>query len=221
LKTREKILHTSLRLFNEDGEPNVTTVDIANELEISPGNLYYHFRGKELIIEALYDQFDREMVDILAAPVQKNLSMQDAWFYLYVVFEHIYDYRFLYFNITDIMHRYEKIQRRFKRLIKMKQTTTKTICRDLVRHDILQFSTETEQDVLVSQIVLTALYWMNYNLLSDRMARSPEILMHEGVFQITSLISSHLKPDKKQFVDECKSLYDDLIRQAAEKVRAN
>ena len=93
MKTRDRILQTSLELFNLEGEPNVTTVDIANELDISPGNLYYHFKGKEDIIGDLYDRFHNELSDILSAPISQILKPDDAWFYLYIVFEVTYKQR--------------------------------------------------------------------------------------------------------------------------------
>ena len=47
MKTPQKILLISLDLFNSQGEQNVTSVDIALELDISTGNLYYHYKNKE------------------------------------------------------------------------------------------------------------------------------------------------------------------------------
>lgn len=214
MKTKDRILQTSLLLFNEEGEPNVTTVDVANEMGISPGNLYYHFRGKEMIIEDLYDQFDREMTDILTAPIQKTIGMEDSWLYLYVVFEHIYQYRFLYYNLSDVMQRYEKIQRRFKRLLKLKVSTAKALCRDLKSHEVLRETSDSELEVLVNQIVMTVIYWFAFNAISDRHHKKPEILMHEGVFQVMSLLAPHLQENKKEFFYECKDLYLALIKKA-------
>ncbi|WP_309676508.1 TetR/AcrR family transcriptional regulator, partial [Pseudomonas sp.] len=50
MKTRDRILECALQLFNQKGEPNVSTMEVANEMGISPGNLYYHFHGKEPLI---------------------------------------------------------------------------------------------------------------------------------------------------------------------------
>ncbi|WP_135186072.1 TetR/AcrR family transcriptional regulator, partial [Pseudomonas syringae] len=40
MKTRDRILECALTLFNQQGEPNVSTLEIANEMGISPGNQY-------------------------------------------------------------------------------------------------------------------------------------------------------------------------------------
>ena len=53
---REKILQTSQRLFNQKGYEHVTMREIAKELNISPGNLTYHFARKEDILHALVAQ---------------------------------------------------------------------------------------------------------------------------------------------------------------------
>ena len=120
MKTRDKILLRSLSLFNAEGEPHVTTVDIANELNISPGNLYYHFHGKEEIIQELFAAFEIELIDILTAPIEKTLGAKDAWFYLYIVFEHIFNHRYLYRNLNDILQRYPQIAKKFSKLLELK-----------------------------------------------------------------------------------------------------
>ncbi|MEO8411637.1 MAG: TetR/AcrR family transcriptional regulator, partial [Propionivibrio sp.] len=67
-RTRERILEASLRLFNDFGEPNVTTTVIADDLNISPGNLYYHFHNKDEIVEAIFAGFEQEIDEILTVP---------------------------------------------------------------------------------------------------------------------------------------------------------
>ena len=67
-RTRERILDLSLRLFNDFGEPNVNTTLIAEQMAISPGNLYYHFKNKDDIIESIFQQFERELDKLLAVP---------------------------------------------------------------------------------------------------------------------------------------------------------
>src|SRR5574337_54401 len=94
-RTRERILERSLRLFNDLGEPNVTTSAIAVEMNISPGNLYYHFRNKDDIVDALFEQFEREIDPLLQAPLRRDNHFEDAWLFLHLLFETIWRYRFV------------------------------------------------------------------------------------------------------------------------------
>ena len=67
-RTRERILETALALFNRHGEPSVTTAHVADEMNISPGNLYYHFRNKDEIIGELYAAYESEVLPLFGVP---------------------------------------------------------------------------------------------------------------------------------------------------------
>lgn len=67
-------------LFNSIGEPNVTTLLISDELDISPGNLYYHFKSKGDIVGELFASYEHEMHDLLAVPEDATISLDQQSF---------------------------------------------------------------------------------------------------------------------------------------------
>ena len=74
-RTAERILATTLELFNRFGEPNVSTTLISAELRISPGNLYYHFPSKDELVNTLFDQYEGRLYQLLAASDDVAASM--------------------------------------------------------------------------------------------------------------------------------------------------
>ena len=52
--TKGTILNTALKLFNSQGLSKVKLRTIANNMGISQGNLNYHFKKREDVIETLY-----------------------------------------------------------------------------------------------------------------------------------------------------------------------
>lgn len=197
-------------MFNEEGEQNVTTVDIAHELDISPGNLYYHFKGKDSIIQSLFDDFEQDMNELCCAKAVRRLNIRDQWFYIYVIFEQIHRYRFLYLNLTDILQRLPNIEKRFKRLITLKQNSVLSITKVLSRHKLIRAS-EYEQQRLAETVTMTLIYWFPYQLLSKQ-TQLTETLIHTGVNQIMSLFGPYLDGNQKEFYHACQELYEYLVQ---------
>src|SRR5438552_18857166 len=87
LKTRDRILEAARTLFNEEGVAAQSAVDIAAALGISPGHLYYHFRGKPEIVVALLEIYEAEIAVVLKAAQDDcagtNATIETFWTHLH------------------------------------------------------------------------------------------------------------------------------------------
>lgn len=61
LSTREQVLRTALHLFTEHGYFNTSVHDIARAAKVSIGSIYHHFKDKEGIAKALFEQLVTRM----------------------------------------------------------------------------------------------------------------------------------------------------------------
>ena len=107
--TKNRILVASLLLFNEHGEPQTTTNEIADEVDISPGNLHYHFRRKELIVAALLDEFRADAGRVLATPDAETATLDDFWVFLHHLLELTAAYRFLFRDLETLTESYPSV----------------------------------------------------------------------------------------------------------------
>ena len=135
MKRKDEILEVSLQMFNEEGEANLSAVDIANEMDISPGNLYYHYKGKAEIVEALFERFESSIKTLLQEAVDQEGALEDLIAIYFVLIEQIYCYRFFYRNLSDLIEKYPDINRRFRRLMKLKHTLNITTIQKLLSQE--------------------------------------------------------------------------------------
>ncbi len=190
MKTRDRILHVSLLLFNSEGEAPQTAVDIANALDISPGNLYYHFKGKDAIIRALFDQFEEEMRIILRGSQGGVASIEDNWLYTYILLEEIYDFRFFYRDLGVLLDRYPDLAVRFRSLVAEKRRTILRILDDLSQLAILAVDPRLKP-ALADQIIMTLTFWLAGDALTAHRHDGPD-LIHRTVFQVMCLIVPYM-----------------------------
>ncbi|WP_394705849.1 TetR/AcrR family transcriptional regulator [uncultured Hyphomonas sp.] len=190
MKTRDRILHVSLLLFNEEGEAQQTAVDISNALGISPGNLYYHFKGKDAIIRALFDAFEEEMRVILRGSRGRVTSIEDNWVYLYIILEEIYDFRFFYRNLGVLLDRYPDLAGRFRTLVAEQRTTIHNVLADLGKADVLAIDPRL-RDALTDQIMMALTFWLEADAM-NRNNLEGAALIHKTVFQVMCLIVPYM-----------------------------
>ena len=211
-RTRERILKVSLALFNHQGETNVTTGHIADELNISPGNLYYHFRNKDEIIHHLFAEFEQEME---LAPNQVSdaaSAMEDMWLYLHLMFERIWAYRFLYRNLDDLLSRDSKLKSHFNIIIGHKREAMIALCHALLAAKAMK-ATDDEIRALAENVLVVATYWLNFEHLHARPKNKleaepdPEKHLSRGVYQVMALVSPFLMGDAKEHLQHLMANY--------------
>ena len=197
VKTRDRILKTALALFNDEGEAQVSTVEIAGVLEISPGNLYYHFKGKEAIIEALFDDYEEEIRQVLSAPIKRALSIEDNWIYIYIIFEEINDFRFFYNNLTGILERCPELRSRFARLLRLKEETAGSILSALESEGVISISRK-ERDALAARFAAHLTFWLQFVNLSELSDDSRRVI-NTGVYSGMMMIAPYVNGDREAF----------------------
>ena len=190
MKTRDRILQTSLLLFNQEGEAPQTAVDISNALEISPGNLYYHFKGKDAIIRTLFGAFEDEMRVILRGSKGGVTSIEDNWVYLYIILEEIYDFRFFYRDLGVLLDRYPDLAVRFRALVAEKRDTITRVLHDLAESDVLQLDPRLKA-ALTDQIMMSITFWLANDSIGNEVHDGPS-LIHKTVFQVMCLIVPYM-----------------------------
>lgn len=205
-QTRQRILDGSLAMFNAQGEPNVTTNHIADELEISPGNLYYHFRNKDDIIEQLFARFDTRMDTALAAPDGRLPGLEDIWLQLHRVFECIWDYRFLYRDLVEILSRNRRLRIRFARILKRADDRAHLVMRGLSQAGVMRASA-AELDAAATNILVLATFWLNYAAV--RGDKDEQAAIRDGIVQVMMLLAPFLRDAERVHLNTLTRAYLD------------
>ena len=205
-QTPERILDTSLAMFNAQGEPNVTTNHIADELGISPGNLYYHYRNKDDIVEQLFARYEARMDQALLAPEGRLPNLEDVWLQLHLAFEAMWMYRFLYRDLVDILSRNRKLKQRFARILTRASHSITAVLKGLAEAEILR-ATPDEISATAENVLLVATFWLNYNAVRGaRPDPAQEDLTH-GIYQVMLLIAPFLRDAERVHLNTLASAY--------------
>ena len=182
LNTKQKIFNAAIRLFNEKGMANVRLQQIATETGISVGNLAYHFRNKEAIVEMINDELYKEASEILSTyRVFPNLIDFDNQLSKY--FSFIQKYPFYFLDLLEIERHYPKIRsKRQIHISKMIRQIRKRFDYNHQRKLIKEEPRPQVYDSIANVIWVLITFWVPQNLVRGTEASIDEKQFKEMVW---------------------------------------
>jgi AcrR family transcriptional regulator len=199
-RTAERILDVTLELFNRFGEPNVSTTVISAELKISPGNLYYHYPAKDELINSLYGRYHHALEDLLLA-ADNVRNVEDAWLFFHMLFELIWQYRFLYRDLNDLLSKNRKVETQFQQVLKGKSRAVQSVLGGLARGSAVKIDAAQAEPVATAMVVVLT-YWLSYEYVRDpRKALEPDTAgpaLARGAYHVLSLLMPYLDPASRE-----------------------
>lgn len=195
-RTAERILEVTLDLFNRFGEPNVSTTLISAELRISPGNLYYHYPAKDELVNSLFDRYERALGELLPA-ADGVANVEDAWLFVHMKFELLWQYRFLHRDLNDLLSKNRRIETHFQTILRNESLAMRALLRGLGDGGAVQIGV-SEVESLATAMVVLATYWLSFEYVRDpRRALEGDAAaraLGRGAFHVLSLLLPYLEP---------------------------
>ncbi len=116
-KTQHKIIKGAIDLFNQRGVGAVRVHDIASHVNISPGNLTYHFKTKKELMLAVFQEMRTRLIEMEAVN-QGHVENAEWGKILRYYFHFQIKYRFFNRDILEIVNILPEIRNAYQKQLK-------------------------------------------------------------------------------------------------------
>ena len=199
-RTAERIAQVTLDLFNRFGEPNVSTTLISAELGISPGKRYYHYPSKDALVNQLFDQYEAAMLSLLdAAPDVRDV--EDTWFFLHSLFEQVWNHRFLYRDLNNLLSGNRHLETHFHAVLERKTLAFRQMLESLGAVGLMRIDADNVETLSASLSVMVT-YWLSYEYVRNpRQAMEPAsagLALTRGAQHVLALLTPYMADPQVQ-----------------------
>jgi hypothetical protein len=137
-------------------------------------------------------------------------NVEDAWLFFHMLFELIWQYRFLYRDLNDLLSKNRKLETHFQFVLKNKARAVRAVIDGLARSSAVSIA-EHEAQPAAEAMVVVLTYWLSYEYVRDpRRALEPQsaaAALGRGAFHVLSLLQPYLDDDSKAHLQRLAGSY--------------
>lgn len=198
--TRAKIVDTARGLFNRLHYGNVTTAMLAEAAGIAEGNLWYHFKTKRKLLEAITEQFlERNAARLSMWP--KSDDVLGSYFgYLEALAAELRDFRFMYRDQADYGEHSDALRQRLPDIYEGSKANFRAYFELMRDKGLLRIADDEIDDLAVNAIILIR-YTLEYLRESGQAETEGSGAVARGMRQHLTLFSDRLIPSARETLD--------------------
>ncbi|MGG3800646.1 TetR/AcrR family transcriptional regulator [Metabacillus fastidiosus] len=188
MKTKDKIINTSIQLFNQFGTSSISTNHIAKSTGISPGNLYYYFKNKEEIIRAIFEKMICDWDKLWLPPADWKPGLIDFKNIIKQSLHLEWEYRFFQRELITLIKLDEELKNRHQQIQLERMNEQKKLFQLFINEKIIKQPDDI--DSLLTTCWIISNYWISF--LESRGEVINEKKMEHGIELIMVVIKPYI-----------------------------
>jgi hypothetical protein len=137
--------------------------------------------------------------------------VEDAWFFMHTLFELIWQYRFLYRDLNDLLSKNRRLETHFQWILKNKAQAVTTMLDSMSRAGAVSIDSR-EVEATATSMVVVLTYWLSFEYVRDpRKALEPEhakLALLRGAHNVLNLLVPYLEPGQRMHLLGLVGAYD-------------
>lgn len=198
VSTRNRILEASLALLNDKGPDRVTTAEIARTVGINEGNLYYHFKTKEALLVALFQQLEADAITFSSAIGANKITEAGAYAgFMREWFSIVWTHRYLFRDLPGVMANAPSLREPIRVLSGAIRLAVRAAMTQMEEVGLIDIP-EGDAAALLANVWIVSTYWAVYLSLQEGVEDLRPHHLDWGLNQVTTLFRPYLSPEALQ-----------------------
>jgi AcrR family transcriptional regulator len=197
VSTRDRILDASLTLFNAKGPDRVTTAEIARSVGINEGNLYYYFKTKDALLQALFGRLEADATEFMAEAGSNTATdpgifsgFMQSWFLI------VWTHRYIFRDLPGLIAIAPSLREPTRALSAGMRLVVEETLRQMTNARLIDVSDE-DAPQLLANVWIVSTYWAVYLSLQEGIEDLGPEHLDWGLTQVASLFKPYLSDAAK------------------------